>query len=230
MIGLWALVACAADANEAKIRQILQGKFPTLKVESVTKAPFAGLYEVVLDGEIVYTDDKVEYFFGGNLYDIRTLPPRNLTQESSNRMIVRVLAASQDIAIKRVKGNGTRTLYTFEDPNCGYCQRLSHELAKVDNLTVYTFLTPILSQDSIDKARAVWCASDRAKAWDDLMLRATLPDSGATCNAPIDRSLALMKRFGVRGTPAIYLVNGQHIGGFIAAEQIEQALNSVSAQ
>jgi thiol:disulfide interchange protein DsbC len=97
-------------------------------------------------------------------------------------------------------------------------------------VTVYTFLTPILSQDSIEKSRAVWCAGDRAKAWDDLMLRATLPDGGATCNAPIERSLALMKRFGVRGTPAIYLVNGQHIGGFIAADQIERALNSASAK
>ena len=230
VIGLWALVACSADANEAKIRQILEGKFPKMKVESVTKAPFAGLYEVVLDGEIVYTDDKVEYFFGGNLYDIRKLPPRNLTQESANQIIVKVLAASQDIAIKRVKGDGSRTLYTFEDPNCGFCQKLSQELTKVDNVTVYTFLTPILSQDSIEKSRAVWGAGDRAKAWDDLMLRATLPDSGETCNAPIERSLALMKRFGVRGTPAIYLQTGQHIGGFIPADQIERALNSVSAK
>jgi thiol:disulfide interchange protein DsbC len=230
MIGLWALVACSADANEAKIRQILEGKFPNLKIESVTKAPFAGLYEVVLDGEIVYTDEKVEYFLGGNLYDIRKLPPRNLTQERTNLVIVKLLAASQDIAVKRVKANGSRTLYTFEDPNCGYCQRLSQELTKVDNVTVYTFLTPILSQDSMDKSRAVWCAGDRAKAWDDLMLRATLPEGSATCNAPLERSLALMKRFGVRGTPAIYLANGQHIGGFIAAEQIERALDSVSAK
>ena len=164
VIGLWAMVACSADANEAKVRQILQGKFPTMKVESVTKAPCAGLYEVVLDGEIVYTDDKVEYFFGGNIYDIRTLPPRNLTEESSNRLIIRVLAASQDIAIKRVKGDGSRTLYTFEDPNCGYCQRLTQELTKVNNLTVYTFLTPILSQDSVEKSRAVWCASGGTSA------------------------------------------------------------------
>jgi thiol:disulfide interchange protein DsbC len=230
MVGFWALVACSADANEAKIRQVLEGKFPTLKVESVTKAPFAGLYEVVLDGEIVYTDEKVEYFFGGNLYDIRTLPPRNLTQVSSSRMIVKQLAAAQDMAIKRVKGNGSRILYTFEDPNCGYCKQLSQELTKISDVTVYTFLTPILSQDSVDKSRAVWCSSDRAKAWDDLMLNAVLPAGGAACNAPIERSIALMKRFGVRGTPALYFANGQHIGGFVPAEQIEKALNSAGAK
>lgn len=230
MLGFAALVACAADANEAKVRQILQGKFPAMKVESVTRAPFAGLYEVVLDGEIVYTDEKGEYFFSGNLYDIRTMPPRNLTEDANNRLVVRVLAGAQDIAIKRVKGNGSRTLYTFEDPNCGYCKQLNQELTKVDDVTIYTFLTPILSQDSVDKSRAVWCAGDRAKAWDDLMLRAALPEGGGTCAVPIERSIQLMKRFGVRGTPAIFLANGQHIGGFIPADQIEKALGSLTAK
>lgn len=225
-----ALVACSASANEAKIRQILQGKFPTMTVESVTKAPFAGLYEVVLDGEIVYTDEKVEYFFGGSIYDIRTLPPRNVTEESTNRAVVQLLNGSRDLAIRRVKGNGKRTLYTFEDPNCGYCKQLSRELAKVDDVTIYTFLLPILSQDSIDKSRAVWCAKDRAKAWDDLMLNAALPEGGNACNTPIEKNLQLMRRFGIRGTPAVYLANGQQIGGYVPAEKIEQALNSVAAK
>lgn len=225
-----ALVACSASANEAKIRQILQGKFPTMTVESVTKAPFAGLYEVVLDGEIVYTDEKVEYFFGGSIYDIRTLPPRNLTEESTNRAVVRLLNGSRDLAFRRVKGNGKRTLYTFEDPNCGYCKQLHKELAKVEDVTIYTFLLPILSQDSIDKSRAVWCAKDRAKAWDDLMLKAALPEGGNACNTPIEKNLQLMRRFGIRGTPAIYLANGQQIGGYVPAEKIEQALNSVTAK
>lgn len=227
VLSMWGLAACSASADEAKIRQILQGKFPNMTVQSVTKAPFAGLYEVVLDGEIVYTDAKVEYFFGGNLYDIRTLPPRNLTQDAANRVIVQTLAGSQDQAIKRVKGNGRRILYTFEDPNCGYCKRLQQELEKVTDITIYTFLMPILSQDSVDKSRAVWCAPDRAKAWDDLMLRATLPQGGGACSTPIERNLQLMRRFGIRGTPAIYLANGQHIGGFIPAEKLEQALKTV---
>ena len=229
-LAVWGLAACSASADEAKIRQIVQGKFPTMAVESVTKAPLAGLYEVVLDGEIVYTDEKVEYFFGGNIYDIRTLPPRNLTEERNSGMLVRLLNGARERAVKRVKGNGKRTLYTFEDPNCGYCKQLNQELAKVDDVTIYTFLTPILSQNSIDKSRAVWCAGDRAKAWEDLMLRAALPESSSNCVAPIERSIALMKRFGVRGTPALFLANGRHIGGFIPADQIERALNSATAK
>lgn len=229
-VSIWAFTAALANADETQVKQALQTRFPTMTVESVTKAPFAGLYEVVLDGEIVYTDDKVEYFFAGNLYDIRTLPPRNLTQENSGKMVVQALNGSRESAIKRVKGDGKRTLYTFEDPNCGYCKQLNRELLKVDNVTIYTFLLPILSQDSVEKARAVWCSEDRAQAWDNLMLKAALPEGGKSCAAPIEKNLQLMRRFGIRGTPAIYLENGRHIGGYLPAEKIEQALNSIAAK
>lgn len=223
-----ALAASFANADEAKIREVLQKKFPTMAVESVTKAPLAGLYEVVLDGEIVYTDEKAEYFFGGSIYDIRTLPPRNLTEEKAKRLVGQTLAGAQNLAIKLVKGNGRRVLYTFEDPNCGYCKQLAGELEKLTDVTIYTFLLPILSQDSVDKSRAVWCAADRAKAWTDLMLRAVMPDNSGACPTPIERNLQLMRRFGIRGTPAIYLSNGQQIGGYIPAQRIEQALDSVA--
>ena len=229
-VAIWGLAAGSACADEAQVKQALQARFPGMTVESVTKAPFAGLYEVVLDGEIVYTDDKVEYFFAGNLYDIRTLPPRNLTQENSGKMVVQALNGSRASAIKRVKGDGKRTLYTFEDPNCGYCKQLNRELLKIDNVTIYTFLLPILSQDSVEKARAVWCSDDRAQAWDNLMLKAAPPEGGKSCAAPIEKNLQLMRRFGIRGTPAIYLENGRHIGGYLPAEKIEQALNSVAAK
>lgn len=216
-----------AVADEAKVRQKLQSKFPSMTVDSVTKAPFAGLYEVVLDGEIVYTDDKVDYFFGGNIYDIRTLPPRNLTQDSTQRLTVKTLASAQANAVKRVKGNGKRILYTFEDPNCGYCKQLHRELEKVSDITVYVYMTPILSKDSADKARAVWCAKDRARAWDEVMQTGAVSASNGNCATPIEKNLQMMRRFGVSGTPAIYLSDGRQIGGYIPAEKIEQALKSV---
>lgn len=224
------VLAAGAQADEGTIKQKLQAKFPNMSVESVTKAPFAGLYEVVLDGEIVYTDEKVEYFFGGSIFDVRTVPPRNLTQERTNQLAARTLRGAVGSAIKRVKGNGSRVLYTFEDPNCGYCRQLYRELGKVNDITHYVFLIPILSQDSHDKSRAVWCAKDRAKAWDDLMQSGIVPVGGASCSTPIEKNLALMRRFGIRGTPAIYLADGQQIGGYVPAEKIEQALKAVNAK
>lgn len=224
------LFGASASADEASVTQKLKARLPNMAVESVTKSPFAELYEVVIDGEIVYTDDKVEYFFSGNIYDIRTQPPKNLTQDRTNRLAAKTLENSIGSAIKRVKGNGKRTLYTFEDPNCSFCKQLQKELAKVNDITHYVFLIPILGQDSYDKARAIWCAKDRAKAWDDLMLRSATPEGGSNCTTPIEKNLQLMRRFGIRGTPAVYLADGQQIGGYVPAEKIEQALKTVAAK
>lgn len=98
------------------------------------------------------------------------------------------------------------------------------------DVTIYTFLLPILSPNSVEKAKAVWCAKDRIKAWDEVMASSTVERAGTACNTPIEKNLQLMRRFNIRGTPAIYLANGQHIGGYIPADRIEQALNSVPAK
>ena len=217
-----------ASADESSVRQALRTRLPnTVTIESITPAPFAGLYEVVLDGEIVYTDEKGEYFFGGTIYDIRTLPPRNVTQDRLNQMVVERFTKARDLAIKRVKGNGARTLWTFEDPNCPYCKALQGELAKVDNVTIYTFLLPILSQDSIEKSVAVWCSKDRAGAWEELMARGTVPGGGTTCAHPIEQIAAIARRFQIQSTPAIFLGNGTLIGGMRSAADIERAFAAV---
>ena len=218
------LVAGLASADEATVRKALRARIPAdMVIESVTRAPFAGLYEVVLDGEIVYTDEKAEYFFGGTIYDIRTLPPRNVTQDRLNQMVVERFTKARELAIKRVRGNGARTLFTFEDPNCPYCKALQGELAKMDNVTIYTFLLPILSQDSVEKSVAVWCAKDRAAAWDELLSRDVVPASGTSCRHPLEQISALARRFQIQSTPAIFLGNGALIGGMRSAADIEKA-------
>lgn len=216
--------AGAQDAEVARLRQALQAKFPKLPVESVTRMPFNGLYEVVMGGEVIYTDIKAEYMMGGTLYDIRNMPARNITQETTQRLVSKSLTTAHDSAIKVVRGNGKRVIYTFEDPNCGYCRELYKEFGKMTDITVYTFLLPILSPDSTEKSRAVWCSKDRAKAWDQLMTRTALTEQAKPCDAPLEKNAQLAQRFNIRGTPAIYLASGEQIGGYVPAAQIEQAL------
>ena len=218
------LGSTAAAADEASVRKILQKRLPMMNVESVARAPFAGLYEVVLDGEIVYTDEKGEYFFGGAIFDIRTLPPRNLTEERQRQLAAGAFVKARDLAIKRVRGDGTRVLFTFEDPNCPYCKSLARELAKMDNITIYTFLTPLLSQDSVEKSLAVWCSKDRARAWEDLMVGGAVPEGDKACAHPLKEIAALARRFQVQATPAIFLADGRHIGGMRSAADIEKAM------
>jgi thiol:disulfide interchange protein DsbC len=212
-------------ADEAATRQAFQAKFPKVSVESVTKTPFPGLYEVVLDGQVFYTDEKAAYLMSGSLLDLRAGEPRNLTQEANAKIAATALSKSSELAVKRVKGNGRRVIYTFEDPNCSYCRELQKELAKVNNVTIYTFLWPILSNDSVDKSKAIWCSKDRAKAWEDAMLRGTQPSGRRDCDTTaLEKNAQLAQRFGIRGTPAVYLANGQQIGGYVAADKLEAAL------
>jgi thiol:disulfide interchange protein DsbC len=219
--------AVPALGDEATIKRGLGARMPGMTVESVARTPFAGLYEVVLDGEIVYTDEKMEYFFSGNIFDIRAMPPRNLTENNARRTTAGVLSkAGRDFAIKRVRGNGRRVLYTFEDPNCGICKALHLELARLDNVTIYTFPTPILSQNSADKAVWAWCAEDRVGAWDKLMSGAALPKGASGCAHPLASVAALAKRFEVTSTPVIFLGDGRRINGFISADNLEKAFDA----
>lgn len=226
MLVLGGVAAGAAQANEVAIRQAFQSKVPGLTVESVGKTQMPGLYEVVAGGQIFYVDEKVNFVIRGVLFDARTPAMRNVTAARNAELAAAQLRKSTDLAIKRVRGNGKRVLYTFEDPNCGYCRELQKELLKLNDVTIYTFLWPILSQDSVEKSKAVWCARDRAKAWDDLMSRGVSPQNDAKCDTPLEKNMDLAQRFNIRGTPGVFLADGRSIGGFVAADKIEEELKS----
>lgn len=221
------LASPVAHADENSVREAFMARFKGMKPESVTRMPVGGLYEIVFEGQIVYTDEKLTYLISGNLIDMRGKNERNLTRERTMQLTADALGKSLDSAIKRVKGNGKRVLYTFEDPNCAYCKQLQKELVKVNDVTIYTFLWPILSPDSAEKSKAIWCAKDRARAWDDAMLKGVVPTGSKDCPTPLEKNMQMAQRFGMHGTPAIYLANGQQIGGYVPADQIEQALTSV---
>ena len=227
-LAAWSVVQ-AQDTEEARLRQALQAKLPKVGIDSITRTPFPGIYEVVTGGEIVYTDAKGEFMMGGTLYDLRNTPIRNITQDTQQKIAAKTITAAHDNAIKQVRGNGKRVVYTFEDPNCGYCRELYKELAKMTDVTVYTFLLPILSPDSSDKSRAIWCSRDRAKAWEQMMTRGALTEAGKSCDTPLEKNSQIAQKLGIRGTPAIYLASGQQLGGFVSAQQIEQALGGSGA-
>jgi len=209
-LALAAFAVHAQDADEARVKQAMQAKFPKLAVDSVTRMPFGGLFEVVMGGEVLYTDVKTEYLLGGTLYDVRTMPARNLTQDTTQKITAKLITGSHDTAIKMVRGNGKRVLYTFEDPNCGYCKELYKELAKMTDVTVYTYLLPILSPDSTEKSRAIWCAKDRAKAWEQVMTKGNVAEPSKPCDAPLAKNTEISQRL-------------EQLGGFLPAQQIENA-------
>ena len=166
-----ALVAAAAlcfgvaalAQQEAAIRKTLTERLPMMgKIDEVTKSPVPGLYEVRVGTDLSYTDAEGNYVIHGQIVDARQ--KKNITEE---RLAKLTAIGFDDLPLKDaftiVRGNGKRKMALFEDPNCGYCKRFERDLQKVDNVTVYMFLYPILGPDSTEKSRAVWCASDKGR-------------------------------------------------------------------
>lgn len=207
---------------EAIIKRTLEGRLGGVKVDAVVKTPYLGLYEVRLDSEILYTDEKMNYIFSGNIIDAKTM--NNLTEKRLRELTaIKWESLPLESAVKTVRGNGKRILAVFSDPNCPYCKRFEKDLVKVDDVTIYTFLYPILSQDSQDKSKAVWCSADKSKAWSELMLHGVVP-ALARCDTPIEKNLELGRKYRVNGTPTIIFANGERVPGAIPAEQVEKLL------
>ena len=208
--------------TEAIIKRTLEGRLGGVKVDAVAKTPYLGLYEVRMDSEILYTDEKMNYIFSGNIIDAKNM--QNLTEKRLRDLSsIKWDTLPLDTAVKTVRGNGKRLLAVFSDPNCPYCKRFEKDLAKVSDVTVYTFLYPILSQDSTDKSKAVWCSADKSRAWTDLMLSGTVPGA-ARCDTPIERTLEFGRKHRVNGTPTLFFANGERVAGAVPQDQLEKLL------
>mgnify|MGYP001072444129 CR=1 FL=1 len=219
------LIAASAHANEAVIRKALTQQFPGAQISSVKPTPYSGLFEVYLDDQLVYTDAKAQYVFTGDVIDLKNRI--NLTQARLNQLqAIKWSELPLANAIKVVKGNGARKLVVFSDVDCPYCRKFEAELAKVDNITVYTFLYPIegLHPKAIQMSKQIWCAPDRNKAWDAYITRNVVPNNDGKCANPVDATIALGQKLKVSGTPTLFFTNGQRVPGMVPAAQLEKLL------
>lgn len=221
-----ALPAPAQDLERVKAE--LRKKFPDAQIETARKSGYGGLVEVTGGGEVFYTDEKTTFLLLGSLIDTKTR--ENVTEARVRKLsAVKFETLPLESAIKIVRGNGSRRIAIFEDPNCGYCKRFERDLAGVSDLTMYVFLYPILSPDSVEKSKAVWCAPDRGKAWLDLMLKDTVPAGGAACQTPIDTIIAYGREKRISGTPTIFFEDGERVPGAMPIAAFEKRLADAKA-
>lgn len=216
-----AWLSCA-QAGEDEIRQSLQSRFPNIgKLEHIVKTSYAGLYEVVINDQLLYTDAQGQYLFDGSIIEVKN--GRDMTEERRRQLFaIEFDKLPFNLAVKKVKGNGKRKLAYFSDPNCGFCKRLEKELSKVNDVTLYLFLYPIF-QGSNELVRNVYCAKNPVKAWDELMLDGKAP-ADASCKTPTDKVLALGKKLRVNGTPNLIFGDGMQVPGYLPAEELEKHL------
>jgi thiol:disulfide interchange protein DsbC len=210
----------------AKIRATLHERIPDLKVESIHKSPLAGLYELNTGAELLYTNDGT-LIFAGRIVDSKSR--EDLTAARWDELnAIDFNALPLDLAIKSVRGDGSRKIAVFADPLCPYCRQLEQEMQGVTNVTIYTFLFPLetIHPGASVKAVDIWCSKDRGSAWSKWMLQKTEPGDTRCTGAPIDKLQALGQKLHVDSTPTLFTADGKRIRGAIKHNEIEQLLAS----
>lgn len=216
----------AAEPPEAQAKQALTRYIAgRAEVGEVRPSQIPGLFEATVGSDVIYTDRTGRYILMGNLIDTK----QGINLSDARRAAIERIdwaALPLDLALKTTRGNGQRALAIFADPNCGHCKRLEGELAKLDNVTIYTFVFPFLSADSAAKGSAILCAPDPAAAWHDWMLSGKAPASNAACADKVTQLLEMGRGYHVRGTPLMVFPDGSQLKGFAEAAAIEQKLGA----
>ena len=219
------LSCTVAFAQEALIRKNLAERLPNLPpIDEVRQTAVRGLFEVrVNQTDIFYTDAQGNHLIEGAIFDTRT--GTNLTEQRVQQLTA---VAFKDLplkdAFKVVRGNGSRQMAVFSDPNCGFCKRFERDLLGIDNVTVHVFLYPILGPDSVAKSVHIWCARDREKAYMDWMLNNITPPAASCDASALERTVAFGRKHRINGTPASFFVDGTRMPGAVSADQIARKL------
>lgn len=227
-VTLWS--NCFAGPPAERMLADLQKRFPKTEFSSVHETDVPEVFEVWMGENVAYVSSRnPRYFVLGRMFDTQSL--KDVTGPKGARAGTEVRSSqSLDVtslplsdAIKSVRGNGSRTMYVFSDPACPYCRKLEAEIAKLNDVTVYTFLLPFQGRAA---PLAIWCSNNRTDLWARFMQTndRSLLNADAQCEHPLDRNLALANRMGVAATPAIMFADGFKIDGYVDVSELEEQL------
>lgn len=231
--GLIGLTACSASAeNNSKQLSVIKDKLtkqlPGREIVSIKSTQMKDLFEVVLGGNmIIYTDAKADYVLTGEMINLATKTSVTADRQAElSRVDFSKLPL--EMAIKEVRGDGSRKLAIFTDPDCPFCKKLEREgLKELTNVTIYNFLMPLaqLHPDAARKSRVIWCAPDRAAAWHEWVLNEKLPENAKEdCDNPVQKTIELGAKLGINGTPGLIFTSGRMVPGAIGKNDIEKML------
>jgi thiol:disulfide interchange protein DsbC len=224
--------AGAALTDEAAARRLIQSRIGTeASIEKIARIPGSSLYEVAIRGpggpQLFYVDERASVIVVGEVLDGKS--GRNLTEERLRKLnAIDWASLPFDSAITTTRGNGRRKIAVFSDPNCPYCKRFEKDLARLDNLTIHIFLFPVIRPESVPLTKSVWCSADRAKAWNDLMLRDIPPTASPDCETPVDQLVALGRRLGANSTPTWFVQTGERFTGAMPLEDTRRVLDAAA--
>ena len=218
-------VKSATGKDDPVIRAALLKVAPSLNITNIGPSPMTGFKEVSLDGTIVYVSNDGKYLFQGALIDLATR--KNLTdisQATIRKGILDTVPDSRKIIFAPVNPKYTVTVFT--DIDCGFCRKMHNQMAEYNKLGIsveYLFFPRTgIGSESYQKAVNVWCAPDRKIAMTMIKNDKSLPKKTCTNYVSMDYNLGM--KIGVDGTPAVYTVNGKHLGGYLSPQDLLKAL------
>src|SRR4051794_25048631 len=222
------VLASAALADDAELRRTLEPKLG-VQIDGIEPGPVPGLYEVRYRSpqgvQVIYVDATGNYVIQGKIYDLRA--ERDLTEERLRKLnAIKFDALPLDQAVKIQRGNGKRVLAMFSDPFCPACRQFEQTLQKLNDVTIYVFMFPVIRPELADSSKAVWCSPDRAQAWIDVALRGKGPSAKPDCANPVQKNLELGKSLGVNSTPTLVFANGERVAGGLRLADLTELLDS----
>ncbi|MBP9786232.1 MAG: DsbC family protein [Acinetobacter sp.] len=230
VLGLVAAMAVvSAQADVSTLQANLKKNYPATKVTSVDVTPIKGIYEVVLGKNLAYTDVTGDYFLFGDI--IRMKDQSNLSSQKRDELKkIDFTALPFKDAITYKRGNGSRKLAVFSDPQCPFCKRLETELMKLDNVTIYVFTNPLvgLHPEARNLSKKIWCSKDKQKAWRDYLISSIEPTSDGLCVNPVDSNVQLSRELGFDGTPMTILEDGTVVAGAVSVGELDYKLDKVA--
>jgi thiol:disulfide interchange protein DsbC len=224
------VTAAASQTNQAMLAK-LKALYPAVTITDVLPSPIPGLFEIRMGKNVAFTNDEGRYLLFGAIFDsITKTVLTQLPAVSDDASTANVSFPSEYLSqsIRTVRGDGSRVIAVFSDPKCAYCKQLEAELKKLNNVTIYTFLFPVLGEESAKIASQVWCANNRENAWLGYMSTGKVA-SGRACDNPIQKNLTLGQRLGIQGTPMIIASSGAAQAGFKTARELDGWLNDIGS-
>lgn len=232
------LAAQTVSANEVKFDKAqLEARFAKLglEVKDITAADIDGLIEVNTSGGVLFASPTGDYFLAGTLYQLdESGQYQDVLAKRQAPINAAKIAAFKDSMIEFKADDEKYVVTVFTDVTCGYCVKLHSQMQGYNDLGITVRYMAFPRQGATgmvaDQMAAVWGAEDPQAAMHDGKVNRQFPKMGddfAKFQQIIKQHYSLGRELGISGTPAIFLPNGEMIGGYLPPEQLAQRLEQL---
>ncbi|SJL85363.1 bifunctional protein-disulfide isomerase/oxidoreductase DsbC [Vibrio palustris] len=211
-------------------KQAFQSRLGKLGIQvlDVQPADIDGLVEVHTNGGVLYATPNAEKFIAGTLYGMDGSGNYvDLLAKRQAPLNAKKIAAERDDMIEYKADNQKYVITVFTDITCGYCAKLHSQMKEYNDegITVRYLAFPRQGPHSevASQMASIWCDKDPAAAMDQAKQSHSLPKPSANiaqCKQEVAHQFQLGQSLGVNGTPAIFLPNGEMVGGYLPPKQL----------